>query len=139
MIDALVLAALACGLIAAWRKDRTAWALLGSLALTSILRWCGISFDPLLWWLIDVAVIALIAAFGSHNLRDWVVMLLFLPAWCLYVSHLPYGGDGVNLIVSVQLFLTTPVRWILSTYRERARHAPDHWTEFDLRAAHDAA
>ena len=113
--------------------------LLGSATVTSLMAWAGVPFAWWLWTAIDVAVIGAILCFGHLLARDIVIVALFIPIWCLYATNLPYAGQGVNLMVAFQLLLTTPFKAIHRTYRERAQHHPDHWNEFDLRAAHDAA
>jgi hypothetical protein len=132
MIDALYLLAIACGCLAAWKGDRTAWALLAGAALTSALVASGVPFIPRLWFGIDLAVIGGIGCLSERRWRDWAVVLLFLPAWPLYLTEPPYMGTATSLLVSAQLLLTVPYAALWRRMKRTRGQDPGQWTEFDL-------
>jgi hypothetical protein len=133
MISALYLLAIVCALLGAWKGDRTAWALLAGTALTSALTASGVPFMPRLWFGIDLAVIAGIVLLSKgRRARDVAVIVLFFPAWPLYVSDAPYSGDATGLLVSLQLLLTVPFAALWRRMRRTRGQNPGQWTEFDL-------
>ena len=109
MVSAIYLLALLCACAAAWKGERTAWALVGSAILTSVLGLASVPFNPFLWAAIDMAVIAAIFLLKKGiSVADIFVIALFLPIFALYAANLPYAGAGVNLLVAVQMILTLP-------------------------------
>jgi hypothetical protein len=133
MISAIYLLAIVCALLGAWKGDRTAWALLAGTALTSALTASGVPFMPRLWFGIDLAVIAGIALLSKGRpVRDVAVIVLFVPAWPLYVSDAPYSGEATALLVSLQLLLTVPFAALWRRIKRTRGQSLDQWTEFDL-------
>ncbi len=107
-MDAVFLAALFCGCVAALRGNRTAWALLASVAFTSGITLAGVPFHPVLWMMIDLMVILAILH-PKMTLCDLAVIALFIPAWALYALMPPWAPDVVTLIVVAQFLMTFPV------------------------------
>lgn len=108
MLDAVFLAALFCGCIAALKGYRTSWFLLASTAFTSALSLLGMKFDPFFWMLIDVAVVMAIA--GPKMTRcDAVIIALFIPVWSSYFLDNWTAYYVASFVVSLQFLLVFPI------------------------------
>lgn len=125
------------GCVSAWEGNRTAWALLASLALCLGLSAAGAQFVPLVWVAIDLAVIGFIASSGL-SAADCIIIALFIPAWAGYA--LPQDERFVvgTLAVSAQLLMTFPIVIVWKRVREFNRQF-NPWDHFDLRARHEDA
>lgn len=108
MLDAVFLGALVCGCVAALKGNRAAWALLASTAFTSGITTAGVPFHPVLWMMIDLAVVLAILH-PKMTLCDIGVIALFIPAWVIYATMPPWASEAVTLIVAAQFLMTFPV------------------------------
>lgn len=133
MIDTLFLMALLCGCIAAMRGNRTAWALLGSAIFTSVITLAGVPFNSFLWMLIDLAVVMLIMH-ARMSVCDTIILMLFIPAWCLYVVDGWFVYYAVSLIVTLQFLLTWPIPAVWGHCRRMIR--PHNSDPFDRIVSH---
>lgn len=91
-----------------WANNRTAWVLLASAGLCLALARAHVPFNPVIWMLIDLAVILLIVR-PKMTYPDCVILALFAPAWVFYLlpDAARYGGSLV--VVVVQFLLTAPL------------------------------
>lgn len=132
-MDAVFLAALICGGVAAFKGNRTAWFLLASAAFTSALGLWGIGYNAFLWLLIDLAVITGIALSQKMTRCDMIIIALFVPAWVAYAVDDLTAYYVASAVVSGQLFLTFPpeyARRALKRAKETFRFR-DEWTNLD--------
>ena len=128
--------AIAVGMVSARLGNRTAWALLASVALCLTLDWAGAVFHLLFWMLIDFAVILFVVR-PKMTVSDCLIVALFVPAWALYLLPDPVRHEGSRIIVIAQFLLTFPLR----RFWRRAQNVDrtfDPWDHFDLRVRHGA-
>lgn len=122
-MDAVFLAALFCGCVAALKGNRTAWFLLASAAFTSALVVLGMEFDPFFWMLIDLAVVMAIASTPMTRC-DAFIIGLFVPAWAVY----PLGGWTMYYVTSAvtaaQFLLVFPVPQLWADCSKPFRRPP---------------
>lgn len=111
-------------------RNRTAWALLASVALCLTLDWRGVEFDAAFWWLIDVLVIAVIYRRGMPR-ADWIILALFPVAWAAYFLPNPWRYEIALAVVIAQLLLTVPYAAFWGRLK-RMPKLPDRWSDFDL-------
>jgi hypothetical protein len=136
MTNALFIFALLCALAGAWRGNRTAWALVTGSAVAAGFVWADFPFNPAIWFLIDIAIIAAISATArAFSLRDTFVVLLFLPSWALYFTDELWAVRVTDIIVSAQLLLTGPWEWVRQVARKAGSQPPDETSGFS-RVAH---
>jgi hypothetical protein len=133
-MDAVFLVALLCGIAAAFKGNRTAWALLAGAAFTAGITLAQVPFHPVLWGMIDLAVALVILLLNvKMTARDWAVIALFVPAWCLYALRPAWISDASTAIVALQFFLTFPnqfVRWVGNRAKGTLRYRQE-WTNLD--------
>lgn len=133
MIDALLVIAVLCGLVGAWQRKRASIALLASTALTSVFVWLEVPFDWRMWGAIDLAVILAIVS-ERMTVADWVILLLFIPAWVAYGEPDAFAHDFTTALVSAQLILTFPAkdmfRRLVVRWKANFRYR-DEWTNFE--------
>lgn len=115
----MFLAALLGAFVGAWRGQRTAWALIGGSAASAAIS-CFVPFDPAIWMLIDIAVIAVIST-GEFGFADLLIAVLFVPSGALYFSNSQWAIDITAAIVTLQLMLTVPWPWLRDMLRNLAR------------------
>lgn len=120
-IDALFLAALACGGVAALKGSRTAWVLFVATAFLSGLTLSGVPFNPALWTLVVLAASIAIALLASRRIkgRDILVLALFIPAIPCYFIDEPWTVDATTLIASLQFLALFPLVQIWNEARGR--------------------
>lgn len=114
------------GLAALVAGNRTAAPLLASFLLASALCWAGVPFNFFFWLVIDVAVILVIARPEMTRADIWIV-LLFAPAWALYLMpESPWMWWGTGAVVIAQFMLTVPYARLAAAVkaRWRRRRAP---------------
>lgn len=106
---ALWLAALvAC--VPAIMGNRTACALLASLAYAAILERLAIPFGPV-WMLADLAVLAIILR-PNMTLQDELIAALFVPAWVGYALDAETNYTIGMFVVTMQLLICVPWIWL---------------------------
>jgi hypothetical protein len=136
MIERLYYLAALFAIAGAVRGNPCAWGLLGAAAASAFLEWRGVPFDMATWLLIDIAAVSLIAAIPrALTVKDTVVVLLFLPAWALYLSDSQWAIDLTTAICTAQFMLVTPWAWLLERSRAFWRWTVDPPDEF-YRVAH---
>jgi len=130
MFDAIYIAALALAMFAAvrwrgWALSWTATVLIAGNGLAELLPLIGVDYDPVIWLLVDLAMVAAIAApQWRFKDRELVIVWLFLPAWMLLASEDLWAVNATTLLVSAQLLLTVPWSWIslrLQSFGKRVR------------------
>jgi hypothetical protein len=131
MLDTLLWLAIASGLVSTITRNGTAYALLASVAVCLALQNAEAPFDPVLWMAIDVVVMLAIVRPGMTR-ADWLVMILFAPAWVGYL--LPPDPRYLigTLVVIVQFLAIFPTKRVLSRACRTLPHQPA-WRDFDLR------
>jgi hypothetical protein len=134
VIEALFWIAVACGVAGALTGNRTAWALLASVAMCLALDSARIEFNFVVWMLIDLAVIFVIVRPGM-TYSDVVILALFIPAWAFYVMPDPARFWGSFAVVVAQLLLCAPVASVSARARRWWADARDT-DHTDLRMAH---
>jgi len=102
------IAALAC--VPAWKGDIAARALLASLLYAEALDRLHIPFNPLLWGLADLCVLAAIER-PLMTLRDELIAALFIPAWFSYFLD-PYQlyQVGMTVVIAQLVLALIPAR-----------------------------
>lgn len=139
MLETALYVAMAAALCGAVTGNRVSIVLLSSVAYCLYLDWTGAPFDGMRWLVLDVSAMTLVAMLGGWTHANCVIFGLFFVGWGAYLLPDPYRYFGSMLVTITQLLLTFPAAnaWERLS-RGRAKH-PDHWTEFDLRAAHGEA
>lgn len=129
MLETISLALLALGCLAgaagAWVKNWTALALLASTIFSTILCEMGVPFRPSLNLAIDMVVIIWIAigwanavAHGEYGrARDIPILVLFTPIWALYFIDVSWRSYAIDILITIQLLLTFPIRRVLGWSR----------------------
>ena len=101
---------MACASVAALMGTRAAWPLLFGAAIAEILRPSGLMEQWRVCAAIDLAVIALLLALCRKPLKiEWIIGLLFIPAWISYALPDPWRYWGSSAVVITQLLLTIPL------------------------------
>jgi hypothetical protein len=103
--------AVACGVVSASTGNRTAWALLASVALCLGLDSAGVPFNFVLWLLIDLVVILVIIR-PTMTVADCVILALFIPAWVGYLLPDAQRFQIGFVVVVAQLLLTFPAETV---------------------------
>ena len=140
MIPVVFWLAVACAVLGAVTRSRTAMALLGSVAACLVMDYAQVPFDFVTWVLIDLLVIAIIIPyeFGDSvktvirrmSKNDIWVVLLFPVAWVAYLTYDPWRYYGSMLVVISQLFLMFPCGSLYTRFRENFKNR-DEWTCID--------
>lgn len=120
LLDVLLTAGVAAGLVGMIAGSATATALLGSWALSSLACALGAPFYAPAWIAWDMVVIAICVTAALRNperprLADGCALLLFLPIWALYFEQARWSIDVGNGLVAVQMLIAFPAnaaRWI---------------------------
>jgi hypothetical protein len=133
MIQVVFWLAVACAVLGALTRNRTAVMLLASALLCLGMNYVQVPFNFVVWMLIDLAVVSGIIHYKMTR-TDCVIIALFIPAWCFYLLPAETRFWGTFVVVVAQLALTFPVdatRRILTSLSSRLR--PDN---FDKMVAH---
>lgn len=125
--------AVACAVVSAATRNRTAWALLASVGLCFALDYLGAPFNFVLWMLIDLAVVLVIIR-PTMTKTDCVIIALFIPAWCFYLLPADTRFWGSFVVVVAQLVLTFPVEALRSALVSLWRNSDN--PPFDRLVAH---
>lgn len=144
VLDAILGVAVACGVAGALTGNRTAWALLASVAYCLAMDWLGVAFNPFLWLMVDLAVclailLPVIPKFARFfpKLRvssaDVAILALFGPAWIGYLMEPDVRYQIGFAVVVTQLLVTFPscAAWRLLTRASSDMAGKD---DFDLMA-----
>lgn len=116
--------AVACGAISALTGNRTAWALLASVAMCIGLDHFAVPFNFVLWILIDLVVILFIIR-PTMTATDCVILALFVPAWVFYLLPPEPRFLGGFVVVVMQLLLTFPADVICGAVSRYRAERPD--------------
>lgn len=129
MLEWLLWFAVACAAIGGIFGSRSAWALLGSLALGLLVNHLGLQFNAVVWAMVDMLV-ALIIIHGSMRKRDMLIVALFGPIWMFYFADEYVRYTVVTCLMALQLLLTFPISrfW----HRAKSTPLPDTTNPFDL-------
>jgi hypothetical protein len=132
---AILLFAMLCAFAGGLNRNHVAWPLVASAVLCIGLDYLGVPFNPLLWTVVDVAVIVAIIRIrgGWRKLGrvDWAILGLFVPGWVAYALPADPRAAITFAVVVAQMVLTLP----FATMRDRLKGAhqqPEKWNEFDL-------
>jgi hypothetical protein len=109
-------------------RNRTAWALLASLALCLfVLEPLEVPFNPVLWVAIDCAVIAAIVRRPLEDMstRDIVIASMFAPAWVFYTMAPEVRYQGGLAVVVTQLLLCFPAQEVRGLFARRPKGKTD--------------
>jgi hypothetical protein len=96
--------------VPAWQGDRTAGALLASLAYSEALELSGTPFSPFLWGMADLCVLAVIER-PYITLRDELISALFIPAWFSYfLDPLQLYETGMAVVMAQFILVCIPAK-----------------------------
>lgn len=108
MIEVVFWLAVACAVLGAMARNRTAIALLGSVMVCMAMNYAQVPFNFVVWMLIDL-VIVLVIIHPKMTKVDCVILALFIPAWCFYLLPADTRFWGTFVVVVAQLTLTFPL------------------------------
>jgi riboflavin transporter FmnP len=136
VVDVILLVAVVIGLgSSVWPKfgprSRTPLALLGGLAVSSLLTLAGVPFNPVAWLTIDFTIIAVILTVKTTWLEK-AIIALFLPSWYGYMIDTQLGSDISSVATAIQLVLTTPFRALHGRAKRASAHSVSE-SAFDLK------
>lgn len=133
MLTVIFWLAVACGLAGALARNRTAYALLASIAVCLVMEHYAVPFNFVLWVLIDLVVVLVIIR-PALSRTDVIVLALFIPAWVAYLlPEYPRFAISFSVVVA-QLALTFPVEPLRRKLAGWA--APRRPGDFDKMVAH---
>jgi hypothetical protein len=132
MIQIVFWLAVAFAVLGAATRNRTAMALLASVAVCIALSYAQVPFNFVVWMLLDL-VIVLVIIHPKMTKTDCVILALFIPAWCFYLLPADTRFWGTFVIVVVQMALTFPVEAARGVLTKLSHFRDDH---FDKRVIH---